>query len=154
MVRYQEISGVLSCYTCIALVVMKPRNLPTVGIDHWRDKTFSRWSYGSPVVQSKEREVELHPLRPTIRAITSRLRPHRTDRVFEVLEEHFVELILALGYPEATGMGIAWPPYFPDLNACDSFLWGNIRDKGYANNPETIAELKTAIQEVIECIDI
>ncbi|GBM79476.1 hypothetical protein AVEN_138241-1 [Araneus ventricosus] len=35
MVGYQEISGVLSCNTCIALVVMKPRNLPTVGIDHW-----------------------------------------------------------------------------------------------------------------------
>ncbi|GBM28244.1 hypothetical protein AVEN_181316-1 [Araneus ventricosus] len=35
MVGYQEISGVLSCHTCIALVVMKPRNLPTVGIDHW-----------------------------------------------------------------------------------------------------------------------
>ncbi|GBM36003.1 hypothetical protein AVEN_78098-1 [Araneus ventricosus] len=34
MVCYQEISGVLSCYTSIALVVMKPRNFPTVGIDH------------------------------------------------------------------------------------------------------------------------
>lgn len=81
-------------------------------------------------------------------------RPHRTNRVFEVLEEHFGERILALGYPEATGMGIAWPPYSPDLNPCDSFLWGNIKDKVYANNPETIAELKTAIQEVIESIDV
>ncbi|GBO36703.1 hypothetical protein AVEN_148963-1 [Araneus ventricosus] len=35
MVGYQEISGVLSCHTCIALVVMEPRNLPTGGIDHW-----------------------------------------------------------------------------------------------------------------------
>ncbi|GBN29177.1 hypothetical protein AVEN_206670-1 [Araneus ventricosus] len=62
MVSYQEISGVLSSYTCIALVVMKPRNLPTVGIDHYGDKTFSRWSHGSPVIQWKEREAELHPL--------------------------------------------------------------------------------------------
>ncbi|GBM26694.1 hypothetical protein AVEN_124987-1 [Araneus ventricosus] len=33
VVGYQEISDVLSCHTCIALVVMKPRNLPTVEID-------------------------------------------------------------------------------------------------------------------------
>ncbi|GBL77758.1 hypothetical protein AVEN_152971-1 [Araneus ventricosus] len=35
MVGYEENSGVLSCHTCIVLVVMKLRNHPTVGIDHW-----------------------------------------------------------------------------------------------------------------------
>ncbi|GBM13615.1 hypothetical protein AVEN_229588-1 [Araneus ventricosus] len=35
LVGYQEISGVLSFYTCLAPVVMKLRNHPTVGIDHW-----------------------------------------------------------------------------------------------------------------------
>ncbi|GBN10533.1 hypothetical protein AVEN_243442-1 [Araneus ventricosus] len=35
---YQEISGILSCHTCIAFVVMKPRKLHTVGIDHWGDR--------------------------------------------------------------------------------------------------------------------
>ena len=74
--------------------------------------------------------------------------------VFEVLEEHFGERILAMGYPECTGIGITYPPYSTDLNPCDSFLWGNIKDKVYANNPKTIAELKTAIQEVIESIDV
>ncbi|GBM17344.1 hypothetical protein AVEN_13227-1 [Araneus ventricosus] len=39
MVGYQEISGVLSCHTCIALVVMKLRNHPTVGIDHWEHRS-------------------------------------------------------------------------------------------------------------------
>ncbi|GBL89677.1 hypothetical protein AVEN_104632-1 [Araneus ventricosus] len=38
MVGYQEISGVLSCHTYIAPVVMKLRNHPTVGIDHWGHK--------------------------------------------------------------------------------------------------------------------
>ena len=81
-------------------------------------------------------------------------RPHRTDGVFEVLEEHFGERILAMGYPECTGIGITWLHYYPDLNPCDSFLWGNIKDKVYANILKTIAELKTAIQEVIESIDV
>ncbi|GBN41877.1 hypothetical protein AVEN_224613-1 [Araneus ventricosus] len=35
---YQEISGVLLWDTCIALVVRKSRNHPTIGIDHWGDK--------------------------------------------------------------------------------------------------------------------
>ena len=81
-------------------------------------------------------------------------RPHRTRRVFDVLEEHFGDRILALGYRDITGMGLDWPPYSPDLNPCDSFLWGYIKDKVYSNNPKTIAELKTAIQEVINSIDV
>ncbi|GBO40472.1 hypothetical protein AVEN_64546-1 [Araneus ventricosus] len=34
-VGFEEISADLSCYTCIAPVVRKLRNHPTVGIDHW-----------------------------------------------------------------------------------------------------------------------
>ncbi|GBL94138.1 hypothetical protein AVEN_185087-1 [Araneus ventricosus] len=34
MIGYQEISGVLSCYTCMVLVVRKPKNHPMVEIDH------------------------------------------------------------------------------------------------------------------------
>ncbi|GBM40990.1 hypothetical protein AVEN_250312-1 [Araneus ventricosus] len=34
----EEISGVLSWDTCIALVVRKSRNRPTVRIDHWGDR--------------------------------------------------------------------------------------------------------------------
>ncbi|GBN28474.1 hypothetical protein AVEN_90995-1 [Araneus ventricosus] len=50
-------------------------------------------------------------------------------------------------------MGIDWPPYSPDLNPCDSFLWGYIKDKVYAGNPQSIEDLKTAIQTVIESIE-
>ncbi|GBN83797.1 hypothetical protein AVEN_34480-1 [Araneus ventricosus] len=52
---YHEISGILSCYTCIDFLVMKPSNLPTVGIDPWGDKTFSRWSHGRLGFQWKPR---------------------------------------------------------------------------------------------------
>ncbi|GBN89992.1 hypothetical protein AVEN_204019-1 [Araneus ventricosus] len=50
-------------------------------------------------------------------------------------------------------MGIDWLPYSPELNHCDSFLWGYIKDKVYAGNLQSIEDLKTAIQTVIESIE-
>ncbi|GBM80288.1 hypothetical protein AVEN_70362-1 [Araneus ventricosus] len=79
--------------------------------------------------------------------------PHRTNEVFDLLEEHFNERIVALGYPKSKNMGNDWPPCSPDLNHCDSFLWGYIKDKVYAGNPQSIEDLKTAIQTVIESIE-
>ncbi|GBO12250.1 hypothetical protein AVEN_243118-1 [Araneus ventricosus] len=76
--------------------------------------------------------------------------PHCTNEVFDLLEEHFNERIVALGYPKSKNMGIDWPPYSPDLNPCDSFLWGYMKDKVYAGNPQSIEDLKTVIQAVIE----
>ncbi|GBM94819.1 hypothetical protein AVEN_26530-1 [Araneus ventricosus] len=34
-VGFEEISNALLCHTCIAPVVRKLKNLPTVGVDHW-----------------------------------------------------------------------------------------------------------------------
>ncbi|GBN82707.1 hypothetical protein AVEN_156381-1 [Araneus ventricosus] len=79
--------------------------------------------------------------------------PHRTNEVFDLFEEHFNERIVALGYPKSKNVGIDWPAYSPDLNPCDSFLWGYIKDKVYAGNPQSIEDLKTAIQIVIESIE-
>ncbi|GBO43267.1 hypothetical protein AVEN_156567-1 [Araneus ventricosus] len=70
---------------------------------------------------------------------------HRTNEVFDLLEEHFNGRILALGYPKLKNICIDWPPYSPDLNPCDSFLWGYIKDKVYAGNPQSIEDLETVI---------
>ena len=70
--------------------------------------------------------------------------------MFHLLEEHFNERTVALGYPKSKNMSIDWPLYTPDPNSCDSFLWGYIKDKVYAGNPKSIEGLKTAIQTVIE----
>jgi len=40
--------------------------------------------------------------------------PHRTNEVFHLLEEHFTERILSLGYSKSKNMGIEWEPYSPD----------------------------------------
>jgi hypothetical protein len=39
-----------------------------------------------------------------------------------------------------------WPARCPDLNPCDFYLWGNLKDKVYSNNPHTLVELKQSIR--------
>lgn len=79
-------------------------------------------------------------------------RPHRTDEVFEVISEYFGNRVMALDYKEFNEEGIDWPPYSPDLNPCDFFLWGYLKDRVYANRPRTILELKDAISDEIQSI--
>jgi hypothetical protein len=35
-----------------------------------------------------------------------------------------------------------WPPRSPDLNPCDFYLWGKLRNIVYANNPHDLEALK------------
>jgi hypothetical protein len=42
-----------------------------------------------------------------------------------------------------------WPARSPDLNACDFYLWRNLKDKMHSNNPHTLDELKQNIHETI-----
>jgi hypothetical protein len=35
-----------------------------------------------------------------------------------------------------------WPPRSPDLSICDFYLWGNLKEKVYQNNPRTADALK------------
>ena len=44
---------------------------------------------------------------------------------------------------------IQWPPNSPDLSPPDSFLWGYLKGKIYANKPTTLLQLKKNITEVI-----
>jgi hypothetical protein len=45
-----------------------------------------------------------------------------------------------------------WPPQSPDLNPCDFYLWGKLKDKVYVNNPHTLDELKDNIRVEISHI--
>ncbi len=45
-----------------------------------------------------------------------------------------------------------WPPRSCDLIPLDYFLWGHVKDKVYANAPQSIQDLKDGIREVIEDI--
>lgn len=82
--------------------------------------------------------------------------PHRVASVFEVLSENFSERVIALGYPGYSDSGINWPPYSCDLNPCDFFLWGYMKDsifKNFARIP-TLDELKVRITELVASIQL
>jgi len=69
-------------------------------------------------------------------------RPHRTTDVFELLFEHFDERIIALDSSSKISVGINLPAYSPDMNPCDYFLWGYLKDRIYSKSPKTIDQLK------------
>ena len=58
------------------------------------------------------------------------LRPVFEDRVISRIAEVF------------------WPPRSCDLTALDYYLWGAVKDKCYAEKPETIDALKDNIGEI------
>jgi hypothetical protein len=45
-----------------------------------------------------------------------------------------------------------WHPRSPDLNLCDFYLWGKLKDKVYGKNPHTLDELKDNIRVKISHI--
>ena len=42
---------------------------------------------------------------------------------------------------------VVWPPRSCDLTPLDYYLWGAVKDKCYADKPETIDALKNNIRE-------
>ena len=77
-------------------------------------------------------------------------RPHRTADVFEGLNEHFSDRIIELDYPSHLQGGIEWPPYLPDLNSCDYYLWGYLKRQ---TSPMNLPELKTPLTTSVDTID-
>jgi hypothetical protein len=47
---------------------------------------------------------------------------------------------------------IEWPARSPDLNACDFFLWGYLKNKVYEKKPRTTEDLKRNIREEVATI--
>jgi hypothetical protein len=47
-----------------------------------------------------------------------------------------------------------WPARSPDLKPCDFYLWGNLKDKVYSNNPHILVELKQRIRETVSSVEV
>jgi len=47
-----------------------------------------------------------------------------------------------------------WPPRSPDLTPADFFLWGLLKSKVYKNTPRKIEQLKDAIRQEIEAVNL
>lgn len=68
--------------------------------------------------------------------------PHIGRQVKEFLMNQFSETRVISRH-----FDIPWPPRSPDLNPCDFWLWGALKDTVYQQNPTTIDELKMRIIE-------
>ena len=76
----------------------------------------------------------------------------------KILELYFVTKLFFLfqrqffrEFPERTNN--PWPPYSPDLNPPDYFLWGYLKDRVYQDNPDTIERLKETIRREIGLVE-
>ena len=47
-----------------------------------------------------------------------------------------------------------WPPRSPDLTPADFLLWGPLNSKVYKNTPRTIEQLKDAIRQKTEAVNV
>lgn len=73
--------------------------------------------------------------------------PHCSDNSLEFLRRYFPGDRLI-----SRRTDFPWPPYSPDLNPCDYFLWGYLKERIYDNNPQILADLKDNIRREIRRI--
>jgi hypothetical protein len=63
--------------------------------------------------------------------------------------KNFDDRVLSNCFSQQFGYGWSWPPYSPDLNPCNYFLWGFLKDAVYKNNLHTIKELQQEISAAV-----
>ena len=79
----------------------------------------------------------------------NRICPHRTNKGLKSLQQEFGNRIIALDAQKVAPGALTWPPYSPDLNPCDYFLWGCLKDKIFRSKPASLNDLKTQIQKEV-----
>lgn len=72
---------------------------------------------------------------------------HTSHETVALLSEKFPERLIS------RNGDINWPPRSCDLTPPDFFLWGYVKEKVYANGPQTIQALKENIRAVIRQIE-
>jgi hypothetical protein len=72
-------------------------------------------------------------------------KPHTSDENLMLLRKTFKKRVISNRFPSLFNCGWRWPPYSPDLNPCDYFLWGYLKDRVYRNNPTSLEQLEAEI---------
>ena len=68
---------------------------------------------------------------------------HTAEATHDVLRPDFEDRIIG------RRADVVWPPSRLDLKPLDYYLWGPLKDKCYADKPETMDALKNNIHEAI-----
>ena len=69
--------------------------------------------------------------------------PHVSIRSLAWLTDHFDDRLIS------RRSQYVWAPHSPDLNPCDYFLWGCLKDRVFQNQFESIERLKEVIVEEV-----
>ncbi|XP_030752392.1 uncharacterized protein LOC115879638 [Sitophilus oryzae] len=72
--------------------------------------------------------------------------PHQSNFVREWLNEHFFGRWIGQGGP------VLWPPRSPDINPCDFFLWGYIKQTVYSVPVTNLEDLRERIMDTFDYI--
>ena len=75
-------------------------------------------------------------------------KPHQAHIVMDWLDQVFGDRMLAL----KARQGMFWAPASPDMNPCDFFLWGHMKELVYRPMPANMLDLKRKITEVFNSI--
>ncbi len=67
---------------------------------------------------------------------------HTAKQTMELLKKYFGEKIISIKSEDI------WPPYSPDLNPCDYFLWGFLKDKVFSEKINNCNDLKEKIKKI------
>ena len=70
---------------------------------------------------------------------------HTAEAILNVLRSVFEDCIIS------SRADVVWPPRSSNLTPLDYLLWGAVKDKCYADKPETIDALKDYTREGIGC---
>ena len=69
-------------------------------------------------------------------------KPHQANMNMDYLDRIFQERMLAL----KARRGDSWAPSSPDINPCDFFLWGYLKELVYKPLPANLPELKEKVR--------
>ena len=92
-----------------------------------------------PIVFTKIEEEDIDNIRLQQDGATC----HTAEAILDVLHPVFEDHIIS------RRADVVWPPRSCDLTPLDYYLWGSIKNKCYADKPETIDALKDNICEAI-----
>ncbi|KDR19593.1 hypothetical protein L798_06126, partial [Zootermopsis nevadensis] len=79
--------------------------------------------------------------------------PLNTRRQMWFMHDERTRQILSHRFPQRHQCDRIWPPHSPDINPCDYFLWGFLKEQVFHQHPESMAELRACIMQVCSTID-
>ena len=74
---------------------------------------------------------------------------HVTDMNMRYLDRQFQDRVVS----RRPVRGRDWPARSPDLNPCDTFLWGYLKSKVYCPRPTTLDQLESNIRREVVALD-